>query len=131
MGGRPPDKNSYLAPFSRYLHIYAKIYAYSLKSPIWLTLERILGYIPTQNSRFMGGRPPDKNSYLAPFSRYLHIYAKIYAYSSKFPVWLTLEHFLGCIPTQNSRFMGGRPPDKNSYLAPFSRYLHIYVVFRS
>ena len=75
----------------------------------------------------MGGRPLDKNSYLVPFSRYLHIYAIIYAYSSKFPVWLTLEHFLGCIPTQNSRFMGGRPPDKNSYLAPFSRYLHIYA----
>ena len=75
----------------------------------------------------MGGRPPDKNSYLVPFSRYLHIYAKIYAYSSKFPVWLTLEHFLGCIPTQNRRFMGGRPLDKNSYLVPFSRYLHIYA----
>ena len=60
MGGRPPDKNSYLAPLSRYLHIYAKIYAYSLKSPIWLTPELILGYIPTQNSRFMGGCPLDK-----------------------------------------------------------------------
>eukprot|EP00116_Pleurobrachia_bachei_P006964 sb/3467226/ len=28
--------------------------------------------------RFMGGRPPDKKSYLAPFSRYLHIYAPIH-----------------------------------------------------
>ena len=60
MGGRPPDKNSYLAPFSRYLHIYAKIYAYSLKYPIWLTPELILGYIPTQNSRFMGVVPRTK-----------------------------------------------------------------------
>ena len=83
MGGRPPDKNSYLAPFSRYLHIYAKIYAYSLKSPIWLTPELILGYIPTQNSRFMGGCPPDKNSYLAPFSCYLHIYAIIHDFMYK------------------------------------------------
>ena len=113
MGGRPPDKNPYLAPFSRYLHIYAKNYAYSSKFPLWLTLERFLLYIPTQNSRFMGGRPPDKNPYLAPFSRYLHIYAKNYAYSSKFPLWLILERSLGYIPTQNSRFMGGRPPKKN------------------
>ena len=26
MGGRPPDKKSYLAPFSRYLNIYAHIH---------------------------------------------------------------------------------------------------------
>ena len=26
MGGRPRDKKSYLAPFSRYLHIYAQIH---------------------------------------------------------------------------------------------------------
>ena len=26
MGGRPADKKSYLAPFSRYLHIYAQIH---------------------------------------------------------------------------------------------------------
>ena len=26
MGGRPQDKKSYLAPFSRYLHIYARIH---------------------------------------------------------------------------------------------------------
>ena len=32
----------------------------------------------TQNGRFMGGHPPDKKSYLAPFSRYLHIYAPIH-----------------------------------------------------
>ena len=29
--------------------------------------------------------------------------------------------------TVHSRFMGGRPPDKKSYLVPFSRYLHIYA----
>eukprot|EP00116_Pleurobrachia_bachei_P003168 sb/3463430/ len=33
-----------------------------------------------QNGRFMGGRSPDKKSYLAPFSRYLHIYAPIRRY---------------------------------------------------
>ena len=86
MGVLTRDENSYLVPFSRYLNIYAKNYAYSSKFPLWLTLERFLGYIPTQNSRFMGGHPPDKNSYLAPFSRYVHIYAKIYAYSLKFPL---------------------------------------------
>ena len=32
----------------------------------------------TENSQFMGGRPPDKKSYLAPFSRYSHIYARIH-----------------------------------------------------
>ena len=32
----------------------------------------------TENSRFMGGRSPDKKSYLARFSRYLHIYACIH-----------------------------------------------------
>ena len=32
----------------------------------------------TEHSRFMGGRLPDKKSYLAPFSRYLHIYARIH-----------------------------------------------------
>ena len=30
----------------------------------------------TENSRFVGGRSPGKKSYLAPFSRYLHIYAR-------------------------------------------------------
>ena len=73
----------------------------------------------------MGGRPPDKKSYLAPFSRYAHIYV-ISMHIWIFNLGIDLESFQGRIPTQNSRFMGGRPPDKKSYLAPFSRYVHIY-----
>eukprot|EP00116_Pleurobrachia_bachei_P017149 sb/3477411/ len=45
---------------------------------ISLFLESFHGHISTQNSRFIGGRPPDKNSYHAPISRYLHIYAQIH-----------------------------------------------------
>ena len=50
------------------------IYVYSLNFPLWLVLERFPVFIPTQNGRFMGGRSPNKKSYLAPFSIYSHIY---------------------------------------------------------
>eukprot|EP00116_Pleurobrachia_bachei_P016886 sb/3477148/ len=40
--------------------------------------ESFHGHISKQNDRFMGGLTRDKNSYLAPFSRYLHIYAPIH-----------------------------------------------------
>eukprot|EP00116_Pleurobrachia_bachei_P016943 sb/3477205/ len=43
-----------------------------------LVLERFHGHISKQN---VGGRPPDKKSYLAPFSRYLHIYVLIYDFT--------------------------------------------------
>ena len=74
-----------------------------------------------------GGSSLDKKSYLAPFSRYAHIYV-ISMHIWIFNLGIDLESFQGRIPTQNSRFMGGRPPDKKSYLAPFSRYAHIYVL---
>ena len=80
MGGRPPDKNSYLVPFSRYLHIYAQIHDFMhiLNISISAGPRKFLWTYFDAEWSIYGGRPPDKKSYLAPFSRYLHINAQVH-----------------------------------------------------
>eukprot|EP00116_Pleurobrachia_bachei_P018506 sb/3478768/ len=77
----------------------------------------------------MGGRPPDKKSYLVPFSCYLHIYAPIYDLMHILNIFISAgprKFSWTCFDAKWSIY-GGLTRDKKSYLTPFSRYLHTYA----